>query len=168
MRTHAATEDLLHDSGVPFTALRNGFYVASALAMFGRGIRAGEVAAPEDGPIAWTTHGDLAEAAALAMTADSLDGVTAPLTARETLTLEQLVAVGAQATGKAVRRVVVSDAAYRATLVASGMPAPVAEMLTGIFEASRQGAFSRTDSTLERLLGRPPIDANQALSTALA
>lgn len=167
MRTHAATEDMLRDCGVPFTSLRNGFYVASALGMFGRGIRAGEIAAPEDGPIAWTTHDDLAEAAAIAMTSETLDGVSAPLTAREALTLEQLVAIASQVTGRPVRRVVVSDDEYRGTLVANGLPAPVAEMLTGIFEASRRGAFSCTDPMLERLIGRLPIDAKQALSKAL-
>lgn len=61
MHTHAATEDILRGSGMPFTALRNGFYVASALHMFGQGMRDGTIAAPEDGPVAWTTHADLAE-----------------------------------------------------------------------------------------------------------
>jgi len=167
MHTHAATEDLLHDCGVPFTSLRNGFYIASALAMFGHGLRAGEVAAPEDGPVAWTTHGDLAEAAAIAMTSDVLDGISAPLTAGEALTLEQLAAIASEVTGRAVRRVVVSDDAYRGTLVASGLPAPVADMFVGMIEASRRGAFSRTDATLSRLIGHPPVDVKEALGKAL-
>ena len=172
MHTHAATEDLLRDCGVPFTALRNGFYIASALAMFGRGLRAGEVAAPEDGPVAWTTHGDLAEAAAVAMTSDApsdaLNGISAPLTAGEALTLEQLAAIASEITGRAVRRVVVSDDAYRGALVASGLPAPVADMLVGMVEASRRGAFSRTDATLGRLIGRAPVTAKEALVQVLA
>jgi uncharacterized protein YbjT (DUF2867 family) len=167
MHTHAATEDLLRDCGVPFTSLRNGFYIASALELFGHGLRAGEVAAPEDGPVAWTTHGDLAEAAAIAMTSDALDGISAPLTAGEALTLEQLAALASEVTGRAVRRVVVSDDAFRGALVASGLPAPVADMLVGMIEASRHGAFSRTDATLGRLLGHAPVDAKAVLGKAL-
>lgn len=167
MLTHAATEDLLRDCGAPFTSLRNGFYFASAFDMFKHGIRAGQIAAPEDGPIAWTTHGDLAEAAAIAMSSDALDGTSPPLTAREALTLEQFADVASQVTGREVRRVVVSDDAYCAALVANGLPPRVAEMLTGIFEASRNGAFSRTDAALERLIGRSPVDVRQALSMAL-
>lgn len=167
MHTHAATEDVLRDCGVPFTSLRNGFYVASALQMFGQGLRAGEIAAPEDGPVAWTTHADLAEAAAIAMTSDALDGVSAPLTAGEALTLDQLAAIASQITGRTVRRVVVSDDAYRGTLLARGLPAAIADMLVGMVEASRLGAFSRTDRALAQLLGRAPIDVTAAFRTAL-
>lgn len=170
MHTHAATEDILRDCGVPFTSLRNGFYVASALHMFGHGLRAGELAAPEDGPVAWTTHADLAEAAATALSSDALDafdGITAPLTAGAALTLEQLAATASQITGRTVRRVVVSADAYRATLLARGMPAPVADMLVGMVEASRHGAFSKTDATLGQVIGHAPIDVSSALRKAL-
>jgi uncharacterized protein YbjT (DUF2867 family) len=163
MHTHAATEDLLRDAGVPFTSLRNGFYTASAVQMFGDALRAGELAVPADGPIAWTTHDDLAEAAAIALTSDALDGVTPPLTARDAFTLEQLATIAARITGRPIRRVVVSDDDYRATLVAGGLPPPVAAMLVGIFEASRRGAFSRTDAALGKLLGRAPVDVESAL-----
>lgn len=151
MRTHAATEDILRGCGVPFTALRNGFYVSSLLGMFGRAIAAGEIRAPEDGPVAWTTHADLAEAAAVAMTTDALDGISPPLTASEAVTLDQL----------GVRRVVISDEEYRATL-----PPQFADMLLGMVVASRAGAFARTDPTLARMIGRAPIDVKTALSTS--
>lgn len=167
MHTHAATEALLAACGVPFTSLRNGFYVASALQMFGRGLRAGELAVPEDGPVAWTTHDDLAEAAAVALTTDALDGVSPPLTAGEALTLDQLATLAREVTGHEVRRVVVTREAYRAALVANGAPPPVADMLCGMVEASRQGAFARTDPTLARLIGRAPTRMAAVLRAAL-
>ena len=165
MHTHAATEDILRDCGVPFTSLRNGFYAGSALQMFGHGLRAGELAAPEDGPVAWTTHADLAKAAAIAMTSDALDGMTAPLTAPDALTLEELAKIASELTGRPVRRVVVSADAYRNALLANGRPPPVADMLVGMIEASRMGAFSRIDPTLGRLIGRTPTGCKEALTT---
>ncbi len=66
MVDHAATEAALQDAGVPFTALRNGFYADSAAYLLGAALQTGELAVPEDGPVAWTTPADLAEAAAIA------------------------------------------------------------------------------------------------------
>lgn len=164
MPDHAATEEVLRASGVPFTALRNGFYAASAAALFGAGLRAGEVVAPEDGPVAWTAHRDLAEAAAIAMTTDRLDGVTPPLTAARALDLAQLAALASAATGRPVRRVVVSDDDYRASLLAKGFPAHAADLLVGMFAASRLGHFARVDPMLARLLDRPPLSVGDTLA----
>lgn len=62
---HAATEAFLAGGGVPFTSLRHGFYAESALHLIGHGLEAGEIRAPEDGPVSWTTRADLAEADAM-------------------------------------------------------------------------------------------------------
>lgn len=168
MHTHAATEELLGASGVAFTSLRNGFYVSSAIGMFGHGMHDGEIAVPVDGPVAWTTHADLAEAAALALASDALDGITPPLTAREAVSLDQLAAIASEITGREVRRVVVSEDAYRSSLLASGVPAPLVDIRIGMLAASRAGAFSRTDPTLARVIGHEPVTARAALREALS
>jgi NAD(P)H dehydrogenase (quinone) len=64
MWTHATTETMLANSGVPWTALRNGFYADAELRFMGTEWQQGRVAAPADGKVAWTTHTHLAEAAA--------------------------------------------------------------------------------------------------------
>ena len=97
MRDHAATEDALEASGVPFTSLRNGFYAASGTMLLGQALETGELVAPEDGPVSWTTHADLAEAAAIILTEGGFDGPTPPLTAAEALDLHAV----AQRSGKA-------------------------------------------------------------------
>ena len=43
MHTHAATEATLEELGVPFTALRNGFYASSAAFQLGRALETGGV-----------------------------------------------------------------------------------------------------------------------------
>ncbi len=62
---HAATEAFLTEDGAPFTALRHGFYAESALHLIGPGIEAGDIRAPDDGPVSWTARDDLAEADAV-------------------------------------------------------------------------------------------------------
>ena len=169
MPDHAATEAMLAESGVAFTSLRNGFYAASGLMLLGRAFETGEIVAPEDGPVAWTAHADLAEAAACVLADEgSIDGISPPLTASEALRLSDLATIATELSGRPVRRVTVSDADYRAGLVAHGVPQWQADLLVGLFAAARDGAFAAVDPTLERLLCRAPITMRDVMARALA
>jgi len=168
MVDHAATEAALRDAGIPFTALRNGFYADSAAYLLGAALQTGELAVPEDGPVSWTTPADLAEAAAVALTEESFDGVSPDLTASEAVDMAGLAAIASELTGRPIRRVVVSAADYTASLVAHGVPAPAADMFLGLFAASRQGDFAHVDPTLARLIGRPPTPVRDALKAAIS
>lgn len=167
MRDHAATEAALAATGGPFTALRNGFYASSAVLMIGDALETGELVAPADGPVAWTTHADLAEAAAIALTEEGLDGPTPPLTGAEAIDLAGIAEIVTRLTGRTIRRVVVSDADYRARMVGHGVPEWRADLLTGLFVASRRGEFAPADPALAGLLGRPPVALADFLKTAL-
>lgn len=168
MVDHAATEAALRESGVAFTSLRNGFYATTVLRMLGAAVETGTLAAPEDGPVSWTAHADLAEAAAVALTGDGLDGVTPALTATEAVDLTGIAALASELTGRPIRRVVVSDAEHRAGLAAHGLPEPVADMLMGMYAASRGGEFAAVDPTLARVIGRPPTSLRDVLRASLA
>ena len=64
-RDDAATEQLLADSGVPWTSLRNGFYAHSLAWLLGPWRETGRITVPADGPVSWTAREDAAEAAAV-------------------------------------------------------------------------------------------------------
>jgi len=165
MPDHAATEAALHESGVPFTSLRNGFYAASGVMLLRGALATGELAVPQDGPVSWTAHDDLAEVAAIALADGGLDGVTPALTASEALDMEGMAETASRVTGRTIRRVVVSDEDYRAGLLGHGLP-EVADMLLGIFLASRNGEFAEVDPTLARVIGRPPVPFADVLAAA--
>lgn len=167
MPDHAAAEVALAESGVRFTSLRNGFYAASALQLLGAAVQTGELVAPADGPVSWTAHADLAEAAAIALTGDDLDGITPALTAAEAIDMAGVAAIAAELTGRPIRRVVVPDAEYRGGLVAHGVPQAAADMLVGLFAASRRGDFARVDPTLAQLIGRPPVPLREVLRAGI-
>jgi uncharacterized protein YbjT (DUF2867 family) len=169
MVDHAATEAALRDSGVPFTALRNGFYAASGVMLLDHALKTGELAVPEDGPVSWTAHADLAEVTALALTdGGELDGLTPALTGAEAIDMAGMAEIASELTGRTIRRTVVSDEAYRAGLVAHGVPEPAADLLVGVFAASRQGEFAEVDPALARLIGRPPVSFREYLATAVS
>ncbi len=165
---HAATEAFLAEGGVPFTSLRHGFYAESALYLIGRGFEASEIRAPEDGPVSWTARADLAEADAIVLAEEGrLDGITPPLTAPEAFTMAELAAIASELTGREIKRVMVSDDAWREAKVAEGVPPPLAEMLLGAYRAARRGDFAAVDPTLETLLGRRPRTMRDVLAATL-
>jgi NAD(P)H dehydrogenase (quinone) len=167
--THAATEEHLAGVGVPFTALRNGFYVSTIGYYLGAALETGQLALPEDGPVSWTAHEDLADAAAVALTEPgTLDGITPPLTAPEMVDFAGVAGHLSEITGRTVTRVVVGDEEWKAAAVAAGMPAGAAEFALGIFRAARRGEFAVTDPTLERVVGHPATSVRSALEAMVA
>ncbi|MER5561961.1 NmrA family NAD(P)-binding protein [Streptomyces sp. NPDC002506] len=168
-RDHAATEDELRACGVPFTALRNGFYATSAAHFLGHAAESGELALPADGPVAWTAHADLAEATA-AILADEgrFDGPTPPLTAGQALTFDDIAAITTEITGRPVTRTTSPGEQFRAQLTAQGVPAETADQLLGIFAAAEAGEFATIDPTLAELIGREPITLEGVLRDHLA
>lgn len=164
MPDHAATERYMSDSGMAFTSLRNGFYANTVPRLVGNALETGELVAPADGPVSWTTHADLAEAAAIALTQEGrLDGVTPPLTAAGAHDLEEIAGMLTQITGRSIRRVVADDEEYMGSLGAR-VPEQQVRMLMGMLHASRRGEFATTDPTLEGLIGRPTQEMYEHLT----
>jgi NAD(P)H dehydrogenase (quinone) len=156
MPDHAATERHLAAAGTAFTALRNGFYAGTVPLLLGRARETGELVAPADGPVSWTAHADLAEAAAVILADEGrFDGPTPPLTAPVALDLEDVAGLLGELTGRTIRRVVADDDEWVASLTGHGVPAGQAAMLLGMFRAARRGEFAATGSDLEELIGRP-------------
>lgn len=167
MHDHAATEEMLAQSGMAWTALRNGFYASSLLAMVAEGLGQGVLAFPRDGKVSWTAHRDLADAAAAILEDEGRsDGPTPPLTASEALDLEDLARLAAELLGRPVKREVVADEELRTRLSSQGVPAARVAILLGLFEASRRGEFASGDPTLERLVGRAPASVRSLMSSA--
>ncbi|WP_181809026.1 NmrA family NAD(P)-binding protein [Streptomyces shenzhenensis] len=169
-RDHAATEAALAASGVPWTSLRNGFHASSGLDFLAPGLASGEVALPADGPVCWTAHADLAEAAAVILADENhrFEGPTPPLTGTEALTFADLAALASELTGRTITRTTAPDDMFRAHLVAGGVPAETAGHLLSIFTAAREHEFATTDPTLSRLLGRQPVPVRALLRERLA
>ncbi|MER7591522.1 NmrA family NAD(P)-binding protein [Micromonospora sp. NPDC127501] len=167
--THAATEEYLAGLGVPFTAMRNGFYASTLSFSIGTALETGQLVAPADGPVSWTAHADLAEAAAVALTEEGLlDGVTAPLTASEMLDLEAVAAILTDITGRTVERVVADDDQWRASAIERGMPAAAADFTLGMYRAAREKEFAVTDPTLEAVIGHRPTPVRTVLEAIVA
>ncbi|WP_328836590.1 SDR family oxidoreductase [Streptomyces europaeiscabiei] len=167
-KVHAATEEHLKQQGVPYTALRNGFYASTLGYYIGAALKTGTLAVPQDGPVSWTAHEDLAEAAAFALTEDGgLEGVTPPLTAPHALDFADAADILSRITGRTITRVVMDDDEWISAAVAGGMPRPAAEFSLTMFAASRKGEFDAANPTLEAIIGHPAKTAHEVLEASL-
>ncbi|WP_306209361.1 SDR family oxidoreductase [Actinoplanes sp. RD1] len=169
MHAHAASEQHLAATGQPWTALRNGFYAETIRWQLGRSLESGELLTPADGPVSWTAHDDLAEAAAVVLTEPGrFEGPTPPLTAPQTVDMAGVAAILSELTGRPVRHVVIGDEEFAAGLIANGVPEFRARIALGMFQASRRGEFGVTAPDLEKLLGRPAISVRALLSEVVS
>lgn len=167
-REHAATEQMLEDSGLRWTSLRHGYYANSAYMLNRVGFECGKLRGPKDGKVAWTTHEDLAEADALLLAGKvQFDGPTPPLTGNEALDLADLAALAAEILGRPVSREVVTEEAAASALRLVGLPEPTIEILLSYYRAAEAGEFAAVDPTLGQLLGRPTSSMRDFLAGKL-
>lgn len=167
-RDHAATEALLAQSGIAWTALRHGFYAQSLLAMQAEGFAGGMITAPADGPVAWTTHDDLAEADAALLAGERImDGPTPPMTGPEALDLAGIARLASEVKGEKVSRSLISldDLDRRASQ--KDVPAGARAVMLGYFRAAKAGEFAEVDPALSAVLGRKPTGMRDFLAQHL-
>ncbi|MCF4121143.1 NmrA family NAD(P)-binding protein [Antribacter sp. KLBMP9083] len=172
-RNHAESEAYLAERasahGVAWTSLRHGFYAGAFELFVPAALRSGELRLPADGPVSWTAHDDLAEAAAAVLTEHrELSGATSPLVGPELLDFADVARIVSEQTGSPVERVVVDDDAWKAEAVDGGMPESVAEFTLGMFRASRAGENAVTDPALQTLIGRAATPARTVLAGILS
>jgi NAD(P)H dehydrogenase (quinone) len=165
MLTHAATEDMLRQSGVAWTALRNGFYASTVPMLIGDATSSGVLNAPQDGKVSWTAHSDLAAAAVAILLQDGrFEGATPPLTAAAALSLSDIAAILSELYGRPIERRVIEDQAQADRMVRRCVPSQAIDMTMALYEAARAGEFQRIDPTLATLIGRAPVTVREMLN----
>ena len=167
-RDHFATEQILAESGVAWTSLRNGFYAHSLHWLTGPWRETGVIAVPADGPVSWTAREDAAEAAAIILASNG--GYEGPitLTAGAAPTFEEVAQVASELAGRKIELVVLDPDEWVAAQVAAGQQEFRARFLLGMYQAAEQGFFSGVDPLLGELLGRDPRTVRDVLAQATA
>lgn len=103
-RMHGEIEKRLEDSGMAFTHLRAGEFMAAYFRQVPSILARGVLALPmEDARIASIDLGDIAEVAATALTTSGHEGKIYPLTGPEALSMTEVAAKLSTATGRAIR-----------------------------------------------------------------
>jgi len=160
---HKATEELLRSSGVPFTILRNGWYLENYTARIDEYTARGAIlGAAGDGRVSAAARADYAAAAAAVLTEDGHDGAVYELGGPD-FTLTELAAEITEATGNMVVYKDFGATDLRAALTEAGLDEGTAGFVTALDEAIARGELYTTSTDLVRLIGRPPTTLADAV-----
>ncbi|MFH8514789.1 SDR family oxidoreductase [Streptomyces gelaticus] len=166
---HKATEQLILDSGLPHTFLRNGWYTENYTANLAPVLAHGAVVANAgDGRVASATRADYAAAAAAVLTGEGHIGAAYELSGDVAWSLAEYAAEISKATGKEITYRNVPAAVHQEILVGAGVPEFFAEILVDVDEAIKRGLLAATSGDLARLIGRPTTPLARTVAAAVA
>ncbi|MFE2929493.1 MULTISPECIES: SDR family oxidoreductase [unclassified Streptomyces] len=166
---HKVTEQLILDSGLPHTFLRNGWYTENYTANLAPVLEHGAVVANAgDGRVASATRADYAAAAAAVLTGEGHIGAVYELSGDVAWSFAEYAATVAAATGKEIEYKNVPAAVHQEILVGAGLPEGFAAILVDVDEAIQRGALAATSGDLARLIGRPTTPLAETVAAAVA
>jgi len=155
---HFHTEQLIRESGIPYTFFRNNLYLDIIPFMFGDALQTGSlVHNGGSGRIGFISREDIACALAVALTTGEHLNREYPITAVTPYSLNEIAIALSKAGGKTVTYNAVSSAEFGKALEAKGLPTPVVGMSVALGDAIRAGEFDAGSADLQGLLGRAPV-----------
>ena len=163
---HKATEDLLRASGLPFTILRDNWYLENYTAQLPQYLATGEVLGINgDARIGAATRADVAVAITTALIDADTAGATFELSGPP-ITLAGLAETITDVTDTEVAYRSVSAEELTAILRRTGMDEATAAFVVSLEESVARGDLDVPGDDLERLLGRPATTLAAALRAA--
>ncbi len=164
---HRATEQFIRESGIPYSFLRNNWYLENEAGS----IQAAAAGAPwltsaGEGKVGWATRRDYAEAAAAVLAAEGHQNSVYELSGKPA-TQGELAAVVGSVLGKEVPVQQVDDATYSSVMAGAGVPEAALPIVVAIQAAIREGALDIESSDLEKLLQRPLTPLSEGVSAIL-
>ncbi len=154
-RDHTATERLLRESGLKWTALRNNLY-AEFLIEAGAINPGGLVGNTGDGGVAYVTRADCAAAAVAVLLGPAPHANRAyEITGPAAVTRAEVAAFLTEIVGRVVPNINLDDATYRAGVVRVGIPEFLADVVVTYGVATRDGWMDKASSAVADLTGHP-------------
>lgn len=167
---HQATEELLADAPFDVALLRNGWYTENYLGAAHQAAASGTLlTSAGTGRISSATRADLAEAAAIVLSAPEAQAAVYELAGDTAWTQAELAATVSELSGKPVELQEVSAQDHRAILAEADVPDGVIDFLVSTDQAIAAGELEDPNpGTLSRLLGRPSTPLRTSLAPEFA
>lgn len=166
---HKLTEQAIHDAGVPFTFLRNGWYTENFAPRVQYALRTGTFAgnATPAATLASATRVDFADAAVAALTGDGHLNKVYELAGDVEWSFTDLAAELTKQSGQQVGYQQLSAAEHEKLLVEQGIPAGFAGLLAHTDQGIVDGELSDSSGDLHRLIGRDTTSLADAVAAIL-
>jgi NAD(P)H dehydrogenase (quinone) len=163
---HKASEDALRASGLPFTILRDNWYLENYTAQLPQYLATGEVLGIDGtARIGAATRADMAAAIAASLLDPATENATLELSGPP-ITLAGLADAITDVTGTEVAYRDVTPEELTAVLRGTGMDDATAGFVVALEESVARGDLDVRGDDLERLLGRPTTTLADALRAA--
>ncbi|MCI4129262.1 SDR family oxidoreductase [Bacillus haynesii] len=162
--THKATEEAILKTGIPYSFLRNNWYLENEMSSI-QGVLAGAswVTSAENGKVGWALQQDYADAAAAVLSGEGHENTVYELSG-ELLTQEEIASALGEVLGKEVPVQHVDDAAYRDIMKNAGVPDFLIPMVVDIQKGIREGTLEVSSDDFEKVLGRPVTPIKEGLA----
>lgn len=160
---HQATEEAILKTGIPYSFLRNNWYLENEIPSI-QGVIAGApwVTSAGNGKVGWALQQDYAEAAVEVLTGDGHENTIYELSGK-LLTQEELVSELGEVLGKEISVQQVDDNTYADIMKGAGLPDFLIPLLVGIQKSIREGTLEVESNDFKKLLGRPALPVKEGL-----
>ncbi|MGX7044691.1 NAD(P)H-binding protein [Pediococcus acidilactici] len=165
---HRFTEQLIEESGIAHTFLRNNWYLENEAAFLAAGAKGGKfIYAGGNGQAGWALRHEYAEVAARAVSG-KFDFPEILELGGQLRTYEDLGAALRGATGKDLEVISADEATAAKNLVENaGVPQNVAELLVSFQQIVKSGALAVQPDDFEKYLGKPLTPMVDAIKEVL-
>ena len=168
-KEHQPTEAYIRASGVPFTFLRNGWYMENHTGSLGAAVEHGVVlGAAKEGRFASAARADYAAAAVAVLTGKGHEDKVYELGGDNPYTLAELADVAARQANKPVAYKDLPQAEYAKALVGFGLPEGLADAIADADAGASRGELDTNTRDLSMLIGRQTTSLEQSVAGALA
>jgi NAD(P)H dehydrogenase (quinone) len=165
---HKATEEAILASGLPYTFLRNGWYIENYTENLAPAFQFGAIfGAAGEGRVAAATRADFAAAIAAVAAGTGHENAIYELAGDQPFTMAELAAEVSARSGKHVAYSNLPADEYTKILVQAGLPGPFAAILADSDVAIERGDLTTTRTDLRDLIGRPTTSLGEAVTLAL-
>jgi NAD(P)H dehydrogenase (quinone) len=160
-----ATETVIDASGLPFTILRNGWYIENYAMAAAQAISQGAVyGCAGNGRISSASRNDYAEAAAEVLTSENHINKVYELAGDYAFTMNEFAATLEHLHGKPIKYVNLTEEAYKNALVGVGMPELFAALFANADTGIANGQLFEAGKQLSQLIGRPTQTLESVIS----
>lgn len=157
-----STEKEIMKSGIHYTFFRNSMYMEAIPELIGNALQTNEIRYPSgSGNVSFVSRNDIAEAIANVLSENSHQNRTFEITGYSSYTFDEL----ARMISAGMKHIDISDTVFKEELKSYGMPVEVVDLLVSMANGIKSGEFSYIHNTLEKLLGRKPLDLKDYLKS---
>ncbi|KSV76775.1 nucleoside-diphosphate sugar epimerase [Sinorhizobium sp. Sb3] len=166
---HLGTENAIKATGIPYTILRNGWYMENLFMALPHALETGQwYSSSGEGRLAHIGRADAAKAAAAALASAVNESRTYTLTGGELRSTDEIAALVAKATGKPLDVVHISDEALAGGLKGAGLPDFLIPIVVSFDANTRGGHINMVTNDVTSLTGATPVKLGAFLEASKA